>query len=113
MIPRLPVSLGRTIRAFGHVSRTPLVLSPQEVNNLHHSKAPIAFLDATWFMPNSTRGAREEFLVRRIPGAQFLDLDAVASPHELGLKHMMPSNEVFAKACGEFLRHDRVRWTVN
>ncbi|TEB39300.1 Rhodanese-like protein [Coprinellus micaceus] len=104
MIPRLPartVSLRRTIRTFGHVSRTPLVLSPQEVNNLHHSKAPVAFLDATWFMPNSTRSAREEFLVKRIPGAQFLDLDTVASPHELGLKHMMPSNEVFAKACEE------------
>ncbi|KAJ3546989.1 hypothetical protein NMY22_g1833 [Coprinellus aureogranulatus] len=102
MLPRLPaqtVSLRRCLRAYTHSSRTPLVLSPQEVNNLHHSKAPVAFLDATWFMPNSPRSARDEFLSRRIPGAQFLDLDEVASPHPLGLMHMMPSNEVFAKAC--------------
>lgn len=64
-------------------------------------------------MPNSTRSAREEFLVKRIPGAQFLDLDIVASPHELGLKHMMPSNQVFANACGELLYYDRVRRIVN
>jgi thiosulfate/3-mercaptopyruvate sulfurtransferase len=52
-------------------------------------------------MPNAPRNGRQEFLSKRIPGAQFLDLDEVASPHELGLKHMMPSNELFAKACGE------------
>ncbi|KAG6911777.1 hypothetical protein DXG01_000023 [Tephrocybe rancida] len=51
-------------------------------------------------MPNSPRRPREEFLSKRIPGAQFLDLDEVASPHELGLKHMMPQERVFADACG-------------
>ncbi|KAF8922322.1 Rhodanese-like domain-containing protein [Mucidula mucida] len=39
---------------------------------------------------------------KRIPGAQFLDLDGVASSHELGLKHMMPSGSVFADACERF-----------
>ncbi|KAF5337093.1 hypothetical protein D9611_003249 [Ephemerocybe angulata] len=102
MIPRLALrsSLRMGSRAFG-THKTPLVLSPQEVNNLAHSKAPVAFLDATWFMPNSPRKAREEFQSKRIPGAQFLDLDEVASSHELGLKHMMPSPETFANACGE------------
>jgi len=80
--------------------QAPLVLSPQEVNFLKHSEQPVAFLDATWFMPNSPRNARNEFLQKRIPGAQLLDLDEVASPHELGLKHMMPSPGTFAKACG-------------
>jgi len=51
-------------------------------------------------MPNSPRNARNEFLQKRIPGAQYLDLDEVASTHELGLKHMMPDGETFAKACG-------------
>ncbi|EAU93339.2 thiosulfate sulfurtransferase [Coprinopsis cinerea okayama7 len=84
--------------------RIPLVLSPQDVNNLRHSQqeqSDIALLDATWFMPNSPRNPQKEFLERRIPGAQRLDLDAVASEHELGLKHMMPSKAIFAKACGE------------
>lgn len=51
-------------------------------------------------MPNSPRRPSEEFQKKRIPGAQFLDLDEVASPHELGLKHMIPSGRQFADACG-------------
>lgn len=58
-------------------------------------------LDSTWFMPNSPRHARKEFKQKRIPGAQFLDLDELASPHPLGLKHMMPSPSQFAEACGK------------
>jgi thiosulfate/3-mercaptopyruvate sulfurtransferase len=53
-------------------------------------------------MPNSPRNAHAEFLVKRLPNAQFLDLDAVAAPHELGLKHMMPEPRVFAEAMGTF-----------
>lgn len=53
-------------------------------------------------MPNSPRNPYEEFLAKRIPGAQFLDLDLVASPHELGLKHMIPPSQVFADACENF-----------
>ncbi|KAI6032026.1 Rhodanese-like domain-containing protein [Pisolithus microcarpus] len=62
----------------------------------------VSVLDASWFMPNSPRNPREELNKKRIPGAQFLDLDQVASPHELGLKHMMPSESVFAAACEGF-----------
>ncbi len=60
----------------------------------------VRILDASWFMPNSPRNGKTEYLSKRIPGAQFLDLDGVASSHELGLKHMMPSGSVFADACG-------------
>lgn len=51
-------------------------------------------------MPNAPRKPREEFLSKRIQNATFLDLDEVASPNELGLKHMMPEEHVFADACG-------------
>lgn len=51
-------------------------------------------------MPNSPRKPHEEFLSKRLRGAKFLDLDEVASPNELGLKHMMPHERVFADACG-------------
>ncbi|KAG6902817.1 hypothetical protein C0995_011304 [Termitomyces sp. Mi166 len=53
-------------------------------------------------MPNSPRQPRQEFISKRIPGARFLDLDEVSSPHELGLKHMMPEERVFADACEKF-----------
>ncbi|KAF8640712.1 hypothetical protein AX17_000365 [Amanita inopinata Kibby_2008] len=53
-------------------------------------------------MPNSPRNARHEFASRRLPSAQFLDLDEVASQHKLGLQHMMPTERVFADACERF-----------
>jgi len=61
--------------------------------------ADASFIDVSWHMPNSPRDARKEFLERRIPNARFLDLDEVASPSEMGLKHMMPPGEVFAGYC--------------
>ncbi|KAB5593008.1 Vacuolar H+-ATPase V1 sector subunit C [Ceratobasidium theobromae] len=74
-----------------------LLYTPKEA-----SASPDAiFVDSTWFMPNLTppRSGYEEWKRRRIPGARYIDLDKVASPHPLGLKHMMPSGEVLAKAC--------------
>ncbi|KAF9480444.1 Rhodanese-like protein [Pholiota conissans] len=76
-----------------------LLLSPRQVNELSVSGAHISLIDSTWYMPNAPRNAKDEFLAKRIPGAQFLDLDEVASPHKLGLKHMMPDKETFAHAC--------------
>ncbi|TFK76874.1 thiosulfate sulfurtransferase [Pluteus cervinus] len=87
-----------TYRRMSATRETPLLLSPAQVKDLAKS-SKISVLDATWFMPNSPRNARDEYLTSRIPQAQFLDLDEVASPHELGLKHMMPSPEIFADAC--------------
>jgi hypothetical protein len=81
-------------------SPMPLLLSPTQLHDLLLSKNDVSILDASWFMPNSPRKPGSEFLSKRIPGALFLDLDQVASPHELGLKHMMPKERVFADACG-------------
>ncbi|KAG8688673.1 hypothetical protein FRC11_004983 [Ceratobasidium sp. 423] len=77
--------------------RMQLLFAPKDA----HAAAGAIFVDSTWFMPNVPRSGREEWKQRRIPGARFLDLDAVASEHPLGLKHMLPSGEVFAKACEE------------
>lgn len=78
---------------------TPLLLSPKQVADLTKSSTLVTVLDSTWFMPNSPRNANAEYLSKRIPGSQFLDLDEVASSHELGLKHMMPDSKTFALAC--------------
>ncbi|CCO27875.1 hypothetical protein BN14_01864 [Rhizoctonia solani AG-1 IB] len=74
-----------------------LLFAPKDA----HATSGAIFVDSTWFMPGTPRSGYEEWKQRRIPGARFLDLDAVASQHPLGLKHMMPSGEVFAKACEE------------
>ncbi|KAF8649783.1 hypothetical protein AX16_005549 [Volvariella volvacea WC 439] len=95
------IPLSRFARPMSTAQRAPLLLSPAEAHQL--AKSPdhdVSILDATWFMPNSPRQAREEYLAQHLPNAQFLDLDEVAGPHELGLKHMMPSPQVFADACG-------------
>jgi thiosulfate/3-mercaptopyruvate sulfurtransferase len=82
-------------------SAAPLLLTPKQVNEITQSNpASVSILDSTWFMPNAPRNAKDEFLSRRIPSAQYLDLDEVASPNALGLKHMMPSPQTFADACG-------------
>ncbi|KAG6866795.1 hypothetical protein C0991_008731 [Blastosporella zonata] len=80
---------------------TPLLLTPQQAQSLVNVET-VSFLDASWFMPNSPRQPRQEFISKHIPGAQFLDLDEVSSPHELGLKHMMPQERTFADACEKF-----------
>lgn len=81
-----------------------LLVDPDQCTVLRNTENDVVFLDASWFMPNSPRNGQAEFLKERIPGAQFLDLDKVASPHSLGLKHMMPDPQAFAKACGKNIR---------
>lgn len=80
-------------------SSAPLIISAREAFNLTQD-TKVSFLDASWFMPNSPRKPQEEFLLRHLPEAKFLDLDKVSAPHDLGLKHMMPQERTFATACG-------------
>lgn len=54
------------------------------------------FLDASWFMPSSSRNGRKEFESRRIPCAAFFDIDKVST--ESHLPHMMPSPAQLATA---------------
>lgn len=83
-------------------SRAPLLITPKALQDLRSSSsASVDILDASWFMPNSPRNASKEFTEKRIPGARYLDLDEVAAPNELGLKHMMPSARMFSDALGK------------
>lgn len=86
----------RTMSSFG--DHCPLLLSPAQLRLIQHED--VAVLDASWHMPNVPRNAKEEFVAKHLPKARFLDLDEVASPHDLGLKHMMPPPELFAEYCG-------------
>ncbi|KAK0473206.1 Rhodanese-like domain-containing protein [Armillaria novae-zelandiae] len=89
----LRVPFSRTFASSSNVA--PLVLSPPQLREILQSKTPVSVLDASWFMPNSPRNAKSEFIAKKIPGSQFLDLDEA-------FKHMMPTERVFADACGKF-----------
>jgi thiosulfate/3-mercaptopyruvate sulfurtransferase len=87
----------------------PMVLGPKQVQE-RMQRGHVRLLDATWFMPNVERNARQEFQRGpRIPGASFWDVDRIATHREdldedqrslnpLGLSHMMPTPEKFARA---------------
>ena len=80
--------------------QAPLLLTPRELNKLPATQTRV--LDVTWLMPNSQRDASKEFGDVHLPNAQYMDLDQVASSHELGLPHMMPTAKTFSDACSEF-----------
>ena len=65
-----------------------------------HGEPGVQFVDGSWFLKD--RNGRQEFEKGpRIPGAQYFDIDQVASTGELnpkGLPHMMPPAELFASA---------------
>lgn len=52
-------------------------------------------VDATWFMPNEGRNAREEYLAEHIPGALFFDIDEIADT-SAPLSHTLPAPEKFS-----------------
>ena len=60
----------------------------------------VSVVDASWFMPASGRRAREEYASAHIPGARFLDIDAL-SDRSNPLPHMLPTALEFAKAMEE------------
>jgi thiosulfate/3-mercaptopyruvate sulfurtransferase len=52
-------------------------------------------IDASFFLPTDRRDARAEFEAEHIPGAVFLDLEAVADPDHPA-PHMVPPEHIFA-----------------
>jgi len=63
-----------------------------------HLGAPdLVAVDASWFMPASGRSGRDEYLKAHIPGARFLDIDAV-SDRDNPAPHMLPSAAEFGRA---------------
>lgn len=58
----------------------------------------IRIVDATWFMPNVDRSAKDEVAARHIPGAVHWDIDQIADQND-PLPHMVPGANEF----GEFM----------
>ena len=57
-------------------------------------------VDCSWFMPASGRNGREDYLASHIPGARFLDIDAV-SDKQAAAPHMLPNAAEFGAAMSE------------
>jgi thiosulfate/3-mercaptopyruvate sulfurtransferase len=63
----------------------------------HLGEAELTIVDCSWFMPASGRNGHGEFLRAHIPGARFLDIDAV-SDRSNPAPHMLPKAEDFGNA---------------
>lgn len=51
-------------------------------------------------MPNANRDPYQEFVQKRIPGAQFFGIDDIKDKAS-DLPHMLPSKDTFAAAVGK------------
>jgi thiosulfate/3-mercaptopyruvate sulfurtransferase len=63
----------------------------------HLGEPDLVVVDSSWHMPSSGRGGRDEYLAAHIPGAIFLDIDAV-SDRSSPAPHMMPTAGQFGTA---------------
>ncbi|MGE5564512.1 MAG: 3-mercaptopyruvate sulfurtransferase [Bacillota bacterium] len=57
----------------------------------------LVVVDSSWHMPATGRSGREEYLAGHIPGARFLDIDAL-SDRSNPAPHMLPGADEFAAA---------------
>jgi len=63
----------------------------------HLGEPDLAIVDSSWHMPATGRNGRAEYLEAHIPGARFLDIDAV-SDRSSRAPHMLPSAADFGAA---------------
>ena len=75
----------------------------------HLGQPDLKIVDASWFMPKSGRSGAEEYRAAHIPGAVFLDIDAVSDKSNPA-PHMLPSPGDFGAAMGVLgiARDDRI-----
>ncbi len=59
----------------------------------------LTIIDASWYLPAQKRDARAEYDAAHIPGARFLDQDAVSDP-DSALPHTLPSPQHFSQYVG-------------
>ena len=73
----------------------PLVSTEWLAQNIWRPDVVIA--DASWYLPQAGRNAREEYCAAHIPGAVFFDIDAI-SDQNTDLPHMLPDAVSFASS---------------
>ena len=75
----------------------------------HLGEPDLVIVDCSWHMPATGRNGRDEYLQAHIPGARFLDIDAVSDTSHPA-PHMLPSGDAFGRAMEEIGvgRDDRI-----
>jgi len=63
----------------------------------HLGEPDLVVIDSSWFMPSLRRSGRAEYLAAHIPGARYLDIDAV-SDRTNPAPHMLPTAAAFGEA---------------
>ena len=63
----------------------------------HLQESDLKIVDSSWHMPATGRSGRDEYLAGHIPGAVFLDIDAVADTSS-AVSHSLPSPGNFGSA---------------
>lgn len=91
--------LGPAVRRLSAIaySATPLLVSTDWLHGQLAARTGLSVLDGSWYLPTAQRDPRREWASRRIPGAEFFDIDAVSS-HDTPLPHMLPSAADFGVA---------------
>lgn len=75
------------------------LLSAEAAWKLLQGPLKVVPVDATWYMPNSPKDAKEQFVDERVPGSVFFDLDKISLPSKF--PHMLPSQRVFDENVGK------------
>ena len=63
----------------------------------HLGEADLVVVDSSWHMPTTGRNGRAEYLGAHIPGARFLDIDAISDRNHPA-PHMLPEARDFGQA---------------
>ena len=63
----------------------------------HLGEPDLVVIDCSWHMPSSGRNGRDEYRQAHIPGARFLDIDAVSDASNPA-PHMLPAADDFARS---------------
>lgn len=58
----------------------PWLINAAQLDKFRKNQKALMIFDASWFMPNEGRVAKQEFLDKHIVGAQFFDIDAFNDP---------------------------------
>ena len=75
----------------------------------HLGEPDLVVVDSSWHMPATGRHGRDEYLASHIPGARYLDIDAL-SDRSNPAPHMLPDPREFGDAVGQLGigRDDRI-----
>ena len=66
----------------------------------HLGEPDLAIVDSSWHMPATGRRGHDEYLASHIPGAHFLDIDAVSDGAHPA-PHMLPGAQAFGEAMSQ------------